>query len=410
MGNRLDWFQEARYGMFVTWGPYSVNGRGEWVANRERIPFAEYRSKFAEPFKAERYDPDDWARLAVAAGMKYIVLTTRHHDGFCLWDTDTTEFNAARIGPRRDLLGPYVEACRRHDLRVGFYYSVADWFHSDYPDAYARDWPEAWPDESARRRFVNFYIAQLRELMTRYGQIDMLWYDGCIPMPLDGDTANSIVRSLQPDILINNRNGQADFVCSEQAIVPPKDPSIAWEACMTLNNSWGYHAGDNNWKTPRQVVRMIADCAKSAGNLLLNVGPRSDGTIPEASHEILTAAGRWLARNRAFLPRSERSPFSWSMFGAVTVKDNIVYLHLFQVPGDTFCYAEIRNRVTAVRRVDTGSSIPFEQASDGRLFLSGLDGAVMDDDFIAVTLAIEVAGKPEPLVPQTSFWIPGVDV
>ena len=402
---KSDWFNRARYGMVIHWGAYSVAGRGEWAMNRERIPFAEYRERYAARFLAEKYRPEEWARLARDAGMGYVVLTARHHDGFALWDTALRDFNSVQLGPRRDLIRPYVEAVRAAGLKVGLYYSVADWTHPDYPEPFARDWPKAWPDEGARKRFIAYYRAQLDELMTRYGKIDMLWYDGCIPDPTDGAEVNAFVRTLQPDILLNSRNGRQfeDFDNSEQAIHPAA-PGKNWEACMTLNDSWGYHAGDHNWKSAREVIRMLTETAKGGGNLLLNVGPRADGSIPEESVAILRQAGDWLRRNGEFLADSERSPFSWNSFGNTTVKGNTVYLHLSNGPGEELCYTEIGNRVTSVRLVDGGTPVAFRQENN-RLFLTGLPYPLRDP--IATTLAIEVEGRPEPLTRQTTFWIPG---
>ena len=402
---RLRWFHEARYGMFIHWGAYSVGGRGEWVMNRERITLEEYTRQFVDRFHAEQFDPDAWAQLAREAGMGYLVLTARHHDGFALWDTATRDFNSVRMGPKRDLVREYIEAVRRGGLKVGLYYSVADWTHPDYPDAFARDWPTSWPDEAARRRFVEYYRAQLRELMTEYGTIDLLWYDGCIPDPLEGAQTNAMVRSLQPGILINSRNGEQieDFVNCEQAIRPPKE-DVAWEACMTLNTNWGYHAGDDQWKSPREVVRMLLECARHGGNLLLNVGPRGDGTIPQPPQDILREVGRWLQRNGEFLPNSERSPFSWVKFGNMTVRGQTVYLHVLQHAGSDLCCAEIANRVVAVRLV--GDDTPLDYRQDGpRLFVHGLPER--SPDAVGLCVAAEVEGTPTAVTPQATFWIPG---
>lgn len=397
------WFDAARYGMFIHWGAYAVAARGEWAYNRERIPLEEYTAQYVNNFHAERYDPRAWARLAKEAGMTYLVLTTRHHDGFALWDTRTSDFNAVKLGPRRDLVRDFADAVRAEGLKVGFYYSVADWRHPDYPDAYARDWPTGWPDEAARQRFVQYYRAQLEELMTNYGQVDILWYDGCIPMPLDGAEVNAMVKRLQPRILINNRNGEPyDFVNCEQAIRPAA-PGTRWEACMTLNENWGYHAGDHHYKSARDVINMLTETAAGAGNLLLNVGPTADGVVPEASAAILREAGAWLARNGEFLANSTRSPFSWNMFGRLTTKGNTVYLHIFNSPGAELCLAEIGSPVRAARHVATGAPIAFTQQPDGRLFLHSLPAP----DPIATTIALEVEGDPTPLRPRTTFWIPG---
>lgn len=400
---RVDWFNEARYGMFVHWGPYSVAGRGEWVMNRERLTLAEYSQSCVSGFTGEKYEPHAWAALARDAGMKYIVLTTRHHDGFALWDTQTSPFHAARIGPKRDLVAPFVEAVRSAGLRVGLYYSFADWTHPDYPEAFARDWPKSWTDEGARIRFISYVRAQLRELLTRHGKIDMLWYDGCIPGPLDGEETNHLVRQWQPEILINSRMGKGDFANSEQAIRPPADGS-AWEACMTLNGNWGYHAGDTQWKSAKQVIAMLVETARGAGNLLLNVGPRGDGSIPPESERILRDAGAWLKRNGEFLPHSTCSPFTWSTSGMVTTRGNVVYLHLFNHPGRRFCYAEIANRILGVRDVATRAELSFTHDRDGRLWIDGIEPPT---NGIATTLAITTEGIPVPRTPQSTFWIPG---
>ena len=398
-----EWFNEARYGMFVHWGVYAVAGRGEWVRNRERIPQDEYAAKYAASFRAERYDPAEWAALAVEAGMKYVVLTTRHHDGFCLWDTDTTDFNAVKLGPKRDLVRPFAEAMRAAGLKVGFYYSFADWHHPDYPDAYARDWPDGWRDEASRHRFVAFVRAQLEELMTRYGRVDILWYDGCIPGPTDGAEVNTLVKTLQPDILINERNGPpCDFEVSEQ-VIRAADPGKMWEATLTLNDNWGYHPGDRHYKSAQDVVRMLLETAAGAGNLLLNVGPRPDGVIPEESAVILRQVGEWLGRNGEFLPNSSRSPFSWNCSGRLTTRGSTAYVHLFHSPGPEFCLAEIDSRVLSARMLATGEPVAFVQTED-RLFLTGLPVPLPDP--LVTTIALEFDGPPLALRPQTSFWIP----
>jgi alpha-L-fucosidase len=399
-----NWFNEARFGMFIHWGAYAVAARGEWVMNRERIAPAEYAQRHIAHFKAERYDPREWARLATRAGMKYMVLTTRHHDGFCLWDSRTSRLTATRLGPKRDLLRPFVEAVRAAGLKLGFYFSVADWSHPDYPGAHHRDWPTRWPKQAARKRFVAYYRAQLEELLTRYGPVDLLWYDGCIPQPTDGAEVNAFVKSLQPGILINDRNGApCDFYCSEQKIKAAAAGQL-WEACMTLNNHWGYHAGDHDWKSARQVIRLLTDTAAGGGNLLLNVGPRADGTIPEESVRILTEVGDWLQRNGEFLPGSCRSPFPWNNWGKLTTRGNIVYAHLFHIATPELCIADIKNAVTRVRRCDTGQPVAFQRRGE-RLFVRGLP--VLGPGALPVTLAIEVKGQPQPVSPQETFWIPG---
>ena len=401
--SRSDWFTEARFGMFVHWGPFAVGGRGEWVMNRERIPKNEYRELFASRWNAENFDPAAWVALAKEAGMGYVILTARHHDGFALWDTATTDWNSANIGPRRDLVRPFVEAARAAGLRVGLYYSGADWTHPDYPGPFFRDWPETsdWASEEARLRFVAFYREQLRELMTDYGKIDVLWYDGCIPEPFDGAEVNAMVRGLQPDILINERNGEpCDFRNCEQTVNPKAGP---WEACMTLNANWGWHAGDAHWKTSGEVIELLINCASKGGNLLLNVGPLPDGNLPPQSVQILQETGAWLARNREFLPHSERHAFSWNNTCQITVRGSRVYLHFHQQPGNEFCWAELKNRVIAAWFLDGGQPVDFQQ--DGaRLWLRNLPNPLPDDP--VTTIVLELEGIPEPATLTTNFWIP----
>lgn len=400
------WFSESRFGMFVHWGAYSVAARGEWVANRERIAKEDYIRLYVDHFRAEAYSPEKWADLAGEAGMGYAVLTTRHHDGFALWPTEASDFHSGRLGPRRDLVGRFVEAFRKAGLRVGLYFSPADWFHPDYPGPYFRDWPgeEDWAGEEARLRFIDYYRRQIRELLTWYGSIDYLWFDGCIPSNLQSREANEEALRLQPDLLINDRNGQPFQVHVSEQSIKPGPPGELWEACITLNDSWGFHAGDSNWKSPRQVIQMLTETAAGGGNLLLNVGPRGDGTIPTESAEILREVGSWMRGNGASLRGSVRSPFPWITSGRVTTKGHSIYLHLWNGTGPEFHYAELKNRVLSARLLKSGQAVEFEQSAD-RLVLRGLPVPLPDP--IATTIEIEVEGVPTPINAQTTFWIPG---
>jgi len=398
-----NWFNKVRYGMFIHWGAYSVASRGEWIMNRELIPHEEYRRLYAENFHAEKFDPADWAAKAKRWGMGYTVLTTRHHDGFALWNSDVNPFNAAKLGPKRDLVAEYVRAVRNAGLKVGLYYSPANWSHPDYPGAFFRDWPgkNDWKDEAARRRFVEYSRAELRELLTRYGKIDYLWFDGCIPENIDGDETIQEIRNLQPDILINNRLGNPfDVKVCEQTINPPKEIRL-WEACMTLNSNWGYHAGDRRWKAPEDVIGLLLQCAKDGGNLLLNVGPKADGTIPQESIDILEEVGKWLAANRESVSESELHPFSWNCTARpITRKGNRIYLHFINAPGSEFCWGELKNKVKRAFWLDNGENVTFEQCGP-RLFLRNLTHRCP-----CRTLVLEVEGVPETNISQTTFWIP----
>jgi len=232
---RMQWWHEARFGMFVHWGLYSQLGRHEWVMNRERIPVAEYE-KLAETFKPKPRPARQWARLAAKAGMKYMVMTTKHHEGFCLWDTAQTDYNAARCGPGRDLVREYVDACREFGLKIGFYYSLMDWHHPDGARC-ARS-------ERARRRFLDFTQGCVRELMSNYGKIDIMWYDVSWPLGSpelwESRKMNRMVRRLQPEILINNRSQLPEDFGTPEEHITAAEAGRAWEACMTFNGAWGW--------------------------------------------------------------------------------------------------------------------------------------------------------------------------
>ncbi len=398
------WFNEVRYGMFIHWGAYSQAARGEWIMNRELIPADEYRRLYVENFRAENYDPAVWAQQARDWGFGYAVLTTRHHDGYALWDSKVNPFNAAKLGPKRDLVAPYVAALRAAGLKVGLYYSPANWSHPDYPGPFFRDWPgeNDWKDGASRQRFIAYYRAELEELLTGYGKIDYLWFDGCIPENIDGAETIEMLRKWQPEMLINNRLGNPfDIKCCEQAIKAAQ-PGQDWEACMTLNDNWGYNAHDENWKSPVDVIKLLCECAGQGGNLLLNVGPMADGTIPAGSVKILDAVGKWMQVNREAFSASERFPFPWTLnAGRGTVKGNKVYLPFFRDPGATFCWGELRNQIKSIDWLDNREPIAFRKEGN-RLFMEGLTFNAP-----ARIAVIETEGKPEANTAQTTFWIPG---
>src|SRR6201994_2538080 len=248
---RMQWWHAAKFGMFIHFGVYSTIARHEWVMEEEAWPIAPY-TQHASTFKPAAGSPRAWAKLAKQAGMKYMVLTTKHHEGFCNFDTKLTDYNAVKQGPGRDIVREYVEAARAEGLRVGFYYSLMDWHH---PDGAA-----CKTDEAARRRFVDYTHGLIRELLTNYGKIDVLWYDVAWPLDAKGwesERMNEMVFQLQPEIIVNNRNKlEGDFATPEQRIVAETN-GRAWESCMTLNDSWGYQRADDNWKSSRTVIRNL---------------------------------------------------------------------------------------------------------------------------------------------------------
>jgi len=388
-----EWFNQARFGMFIHWGVYSILARGEWVRLIERIPSAEYE-KLAWRFNPKNYHPEKWVELAQQAGMKYMVLTTRHHDGFSLFDSEVSDFTAPKTAAKRDLVVEYVEACRRKGMRIGFYYSLLDWRYPAYFAGPKKD-PDGWAS------FLKYVLAQVREICTNYGRIDVLWYDGGWPWSAEdwqSSRLNAMVRKLQPDIVINNRSMlPEDFDTPEQHITAPSDPKRMWESCMTINDNWGYSAADRNWKSVRQLIHNLVHCTGGGGNYLLNVGPRADGTIPLPSVRRLKKIGTWMRANGESIYRSERCPFGGGMIGPTTAGGNRVYLHIFRWPDRKASVACVKNKVLSAHILATGQEVKVAQQED-RVFLSDMPRKA-PDPYDSV-IAMELDGKPEGYPPD----------
>jgi alpha-L-fucosidase len=381
---RMKWWHEARFGMFIHWGLYSVLGRHEWVMENEGIPVAEYE-QIAKRFKPKPNAARDWAKLAKAAGQKYMVMTTKHHEGFCHFDSKLTDYCAPKQGPGRDLVKEYVEAARAEGLRVGFYYSLMDWHHPDGA--------RCAKDEAARQRFVAYIHGQIRELLTNYGQIDVLWYDVASPLDAKGwesEKMNDMVFKLQPKIIVNNRNKlEGDFATPEQRIQAEKR---AWESCMTMNDSWGYQKSDDAWKTPKTVVRNLITCAHDTGNYLLNIGPKPDGSIPEESVKIMTTVGKWMEKNGKSIYDTDVCQPRRSNYASFTRKGNTLYMHIHFWPGETAILGGLMSKVQGARLLATGKPVKFEQ-DQFRVKFTGLPATAPDDPI--TTIAIDCDGEPK---------------
>jgi len=391
---RTRWFREARFGMFIHWGLYAILARAEWVMYLERIPKAEY-AKLAEKFKPEKFDADEWVEIAKRAGMKYMVLTTRHHDGFSLFDSKYSDFTSTKTAAKRDFVAEYVEACRRAGMRIGFYYSLLDWRWDAYWKGPKKD-PEGWA------KFLEYVHGQVEELCTNYGKIDILWYDGAWPYSAEDWKAkelNAKVRKLQPHILINNRSGvPGDFETPEQHIPWWRPPSRLWETCMTMNDSWGYFEADRNWKTPRQIIQALVTCVSLGGNLLLNVGPRADGTFPPEALEILSEIGRWMRVHGESIYGAGPCPFTTTV-GRITAKGNRAYIHAFRWPGKEICVAGVGNTVTSAYILTTGEEVRVVQEQD-RVFLKGLPRIAPDPYDTVIVLELDSEPRGVPYTPR----------
>ena len=388
---RMKWWHEARFGMFIHWGLYSVLGRHEWVMENEGIPVADYE-QLAKRFQPKPNAARAWARLAKQAGQKYMVMTSKHHEGFCNFDTKLTNYCAPKQGPGRDLVHEYVEAARAEGLRFGFYYSLMDWHHPDGA--------RCATNEDARKRFVEYTHGLIRELMTNYGKVDVLWYDVSWPLDTHGwesERMNKMVFELQPDIIVNNRNAlPGDFSTPEQEIVADAR-GRAWESCMTLNESWGYHHADDAWKTPKTIVRNLVYCAHDAGNYLLNIGPRPDGSIPEESVRVLTEVGRWNSRNAESIHTLDRCQPHQSNYAGFTRKGNTLYMHVYFWPGETVALAGLKTGVKSARLLASGQQVKFQQ-DRFRVRFTGLPAEAPDHP--VTTIAIDCESEP---VQDTDF-------
>ncbi len=392
---RMQWWHEARFGMFIHWGLYAQLGRHEWVMNRERIPLAEYE-KLAATFKPKPRPAREWASLAKQAGMKYMVMTTKHHEGFCNWDTAQTDYNAAKCGPGRDLVREYVEACREFGLRIGFYYSLMDWHHPDGA--------RCATDPAARRRFLDFTQGCVRELVTNYGKLDILWYDVSWPLKSpeewESEKMNAMVRELQPDIIINNRSQLPEDFGTPEGHVTAEAEGRAWEACMTFNGAWGWQpCPPEDWHSVRSVLGLLRTAAAGQGNLLLNIGPKPDGSAPEEAAERLTAVGKWLATyGEAVYGATDRAgELEWIPTGAWTRKGNTGYFWCDRWPGEELAVGGLKSKLLKASFLHNGEGINFTQDED-RLVLHGLPKASPDKIAGITVLKLEFESKPKQVL------------
>ena len=382
---RMAWWRAARFGMFIHFGVYSTIGRQEWVLEEEGMPLAEYVAH-ATTFQPRVDAPRAWARLAKQAGMHYMVLTAKHHEGFCNFDSKLTNYNAVKQGPGRDLVREYVEAARAEGMRVGFYYSLMDWHHPDGATCAH--------DEEARKRFVAYTHGLIRELMTNYGKVDVLWYDVSWPLNVAGwesQRMNEMVLQLQPEIVINNRNGlPGDFATPEQQIVADRSGK-PWESCMTINDCWGYSAADDNWKSAKTILRNLISCSNNGGNYLLNIGPKGDGSIPDGSVRVLREVGEWLQTNGHTVFESDVCRVH-SNYASYTSKGNTLYMHVFRWPGDYVAISGLQTKVKSAKLLITGEPVAFEQ-EEFRVRFTGLP--VEAPQYPLTTIQIEFDTVPK---------------
>ncbi|MFA6294125.1 MAG: alpha-L-fucosidase [Victivallales bacterium] len=385
------WFNEAKFGIFVHWGVYSILGRGEWVMFKGKIPKPEY-NLLTEQFRPEKFNADAWADLAVRAGAKYMVFTTRHHDGFAMYDSKVSDYNSVKTAAGRDFVREFVVACRKAGLRIGLYHSVMSWQWPAIFTGPAAD-PEGW------KAMVRESHEQVREILSNYGKIDMLWYDGAVVPGIQDDgmqarywrsrELNAMVRRLQPDILINDRSGlPEDFTTPEQHVTAPA-AGRRWEACMTLNSSWGYNSSDRNFKSPKEVIDCLIYAARFGGNLLLNVGPKADGTIQPEFTRRLKSIGDWLKVNGEAIYGASRNAYSESNHacGPVTRKGRKAYLFISGNTGKTLRMDGLNSVNVEASILGSGSIPKIKTVSDMTVDMGGLP--LISPDRLPVVLSIK---------------------
>jgi alpha-L-fucosidase len=419
---RMKWWTDARFGMFIHWGIYSVpagewNGHtdyAEWFLEQTHMPVSQYE-KFADQFNPTNFDALAWVKAAKYAGVKYIVITSKHHDGFAMYRSDLTDWSIKRTPFQRDPLKELAAACKTEGIKFCLYYTIMDW-HS--PDWGIR---RPWNDVAAKYgppnmdRFEDYMKGQLHELLTRYGPIGLLWFDGNWESPWTaqrGEDIYNYVRSLQPAIIVNNRVGKpqntpgggfaktgavGDYGTPEQTIPPTGfGPGVYWESCMTMNDHWGYNKADQNFKSAETLVHNLIDCASKGGNYLLNVGPTSLGVIPAPELQRLKEIGDWMKVNSIGIYDTSASPFRKIAWGRCTTKINgkntILYLHVWNWPADgQLIVPGLRNSVKSATLLATGEKLPTSATDDGVRIAVPASAP----DAISSTIVLKIKGTPE---------------
>ncbi len=423
--DRMEWWREARFGMFIHWGLYAIpagewNGQtnhAEWIRTTAEIPLDTY-DEFLPEFNPVKFDADAWVKMAKEAGMKYITITSKHHDGFALYDSKVSDYDVMSTPFQRDILKELAEACRKADIKLCFYHSIMDWHHPDYLPR--RSWEKERSAEGAEfPRFVDYMKSQLKELLTEYGDIGVLWFDGEWEDTWtheDGVELYDYVRSFQSDIIINNRvdkgrqgmqgltaegDFRGDFGTPEQEIPDMGLPGIDWESCMTMNDHWGYNKNDDNWKTTEDLIQKLSDIASKGGNFLLNIGPKADGTFPQESIDRLKAIGSWMKVNGESIYGTSASPFEHLSWGRVTQKEvpsgTRLYLHVFDWPNDgKLRLSGIRNKgLRAGLLASTSTTLDFERDEDALVIKVPLT----PPDSINTVVFVDIEGMPDVMLP-----------
>ncbi|WP_309119662.1 alpha-L-fucosidase [Paenibacillus sp.] len=422
------WFTQSRFGMFIHWGLYSLGARHEWLQSREFLSAAQYRDKYFRRFDPDLYDPELWADLALQAGMKYFVVTTKHHEGFCLWDSKYTDYKAPNTPAGRDVLKPMVEAFRSRGIHPGLYYSLLDWHHPDYTaDAkHPLRYDKAFLEKDAERRFdryVEYMFNQTRELLTEFGKIDLLFFDFSIP-PLEGflgkgkdewrsEALVRLIRELQPNILLNDRLQVGGDITTPEQYQPRKwievgGRRVVWEACHTFSGSWGYYRDEETWKSVDQLVKMLIDTVAKGGNLLLNVGPTGRGEFDERAVDRLKGIGAWMRRHRRSIYGCTAAPdeFACPADCRLTYNPdaNRLYVHVFSWPFKHLHLPGFSGRVEYAQLLNDGSEIRMTEGKQEMTMEAGAFNEGRSEDTLTLALPVK---KPDVAVPVIELFLKG---
>jgi len=416
---RLAWFHEAKFGMFIHWGLYAIPagewkgkripGIGEWIMNRAKIPVGEYE-QLTKQFNPVKFDADAWAKLAKDAGMKYMVITSKHHDGFALWQSKASTFDVVDATPwKRDILKELRAACNKHGIRLGFYYSQSQDWHEK--NGAGNDWDFGPDDKKDYDQYLREKAEpQVKELLTEYGPVALVWFD--TPRMMSGDRATrftSIVRSLSPDTLIDGRLGEkGDYVSTGDNVIPAEAQNEAWEVPATINHTWGYRKDDLDWKSPGDITFKLVDIVSKGGNYLLNVGPMADGVIPQASQDNLRAVGVWLAKNGEAVYGAGKTPWGEELGEPsgrgtkdlrgqplqllrrewrATTKPGKVFITFFEEPRAAFELPAMKNKLKRAYRLEDGVEVPTK--TDGAKTVLNLQRPIWNPMATVVVLEIE---------------------
>ena len=409
---RMEWWREARFGMFIHWGIYAVPANGEWYMHWAKISVGKYEP-YAEQFNPVKFDPAEWARIAKNAGMKYIVITSKHHDGFSMFDSKLTEYDIMNTPYKKDILKVLAGECHKQGIKICWYYSVLDWHHPDYlprGTEKARPWDNRPTENADYNCYIDYMKSQIEELLTNYGDIGILWFDGGWEHNAEEHRAREVVgliRKLQPDIIINDRIGlPQDYDTPEQHIPPTGRKDRDWETCMTMNESWGYNKGDQKWKSSKILIQNLAKTVSRGGNFLLNVGPTAEGLIPEPSIERLAKIGEWMKINSESIYGTKAGPFKRLEWGDCSMKPkrdrSLLYLHVFKWPEGDLVVPGLLNEINKTYLLSDKNKTPLSFKLSGEDVLIEVPEQVPDSNDTVIVL--DIKGRPKvnikPIVQQ----------